>query len=124
MLLRRFIGCLSYLSRIVKRISGQTVKSHIDRLLIIEASFMLSDTDESIASIASKLTFADSVSFCKFFIRKKSMTPSEYRTSYYNNPADLPRGVFIGSHPPANLLYLSFISTVVTRGLSKRRLAS
>ncbi|MBD5357495.1 MAG: helix-turn-helix transcriptional regulator [Bacteroides sp.] len=73
-----------YLSRIVKQISGQTVKNHIDRLLIMEASFLLRDTDEPIANIAAKLKFADSASFCKFFIQKKSMTPSEYRTSCLN----------------------------------------
>lgn len=69
-----------YLSRIVKRISGMTVKNHVDRLLVMEASYLLITTDEPIASIAERLSFANPASFCKFFIRHKGISPREYRT--------------------------------------------
>lgn len=73
-----------YLSRIVKRFSGQTVKNHVDRLLIMESSYLLCSTDEPIAVIAEHLNFANPATFCKFFTRNKGMSPRQYRTSATN----------------------------------------
>lgn len=70
-----------YLSRIVKRFSGQTVKDHVDRLLMMEASYLLVTTDLPIAAIGEKLYFANPASFCKFFTRHKGISPREYRAS-------------------------------------------
>ncbi len=70
-----------YLSRIVKKITGRTVKNHIDRLLFMEASHLLMTTDTPIAIIAEKLNFANPASFCKFFTKHKGISPSEYRKS-------------------------------------------
>lgn len=69
-----------YLSRIVKRLSGQTVKDHIDRLLVMEACYMLASTDELVTAIAEKLNFANPASFCKFFTRHKKC-PQEHTES-------------------------------------------
>lgn len=69
-----------YLSRIVKRFSGQTVKNHVDRLLLMEASYLLTSTDEPISYIAEKLRFANPASFSKFFTKHKGISPREYRT--------------------------------------------
>lgn len=68
-----------YLSRIVKHFSGRTVKNHVDRMLVMEASYLLTNTDSPVAEIASKLRFADAASFCKFFSRNKGMAPKDYR---------------------------------------------
>lgn len=70
-----------YLSRIVKRISGQTVKNHLDRLLMMEASYLLTRTELPIATIAERLNFANPGSFCKFFNRNKGIPPKDYRKS-------------------------------------------
>lgn len=70
-----------YLSRIVKRFSGLTVKNHIDRLLLMEAAYMLISSDVPIADIAEKLNFANPASFCKFFVRHKGLSPREYRAN-------------------------------------------
>lgn len=70
-----------YLSRIVKRFSGQTVKNHIDRLLVMEASYMLTATDMPVSQIATTLNFANQASFCKFFVRHKGVSPREYRVT-------------------------------------------
>lgn len=70
-----------YLSRVVKRVSGQTVKNHIDRLLVMEAAYQLSVTDKSIAEIAETLNFSGPASFCKFFARHKGIPPRVYRFS-------------------------------------------
>lgn len=68
-----------YLSRVVKKHSGQTVKEHIDRLLLSEASVQLKRTDKPIATIAENLNFATPQSFCKFFYRNKGVSPRKYR---------------------------------------------
>lgn len=70
-----------YLSRIVKKYSGQTVKNHIDRMVAMEAAYLLRSTDMSISSIAMKLNFANPSSFCKFFVRNKGCSPRKYRES-------------------------------------------
>lgn len=79
-----YAGALSvtsiYLSRIVKRLSGQTVKNHVDRLLMMEACFRLTNTDSPVSEIAGNLNFANPASFCKFFVRQKGMSPREYRS--------------------------------------------
>lgn len=68
-----------YLSRVVKRHSGQTVKDHIDRLLLSESSRLLKRTDTPIAIIADNLNFSSPQSFCKFFVRNKGVSPRKYR---------------------------------------------
>lgn len=68
-----------YLSRVVKRYSGMTVKNHVDRLLIMEAAYLLLSTDDPVSTVAGKLNFANPASFCKFFVRRKGITPKEYR---------------------------------------------
>lgn len=71
-----------YLSRVVKRLSNQTIKNHIDRLLTLEACFRLTNSDTPVARIAVDLHFANPASFCKFFSRQKGMSPREYRNRY------------------------------------------
>jgi AraC-like DNA-binding protein len=68
-----------YLSRIVKQASGRTVVDHINRFLMIEASFLLRTTTMSVAQIADRLHFADTSSFSKFFSRLKGVSPRAYR---------------------------------------------
>lgn len=70
-----------YLSRMVKMVSGQTVKNHLDRLLMMEASYLLTRTNLPIAAIAERLNFANPGSFCKFFNRNKGISPKVYRKS-------------------------------------------
>lgn len=70
-----------YLSRVVKRCSGQTVKNHVDRLLAMEASYLLLCTNVPISRIAEMLNFANPASFCKFFVRLKGIAPRDYKKS-------------------------------------------
>ncbi len=70
-----------YLSRIVKRFSGQTVKTHVDRMLVMEASYLLTNTDQTVSQIAEALNFANPSSFCKFFTKQRGVSPREYRSS-------------------------------------------
>ncbi len=69
----------TYLSRIVKQLTGRTVVDYINQLLAMEASFLLTSTPLTISQIADHLHFADTASFSKFFLRMKGMNPRGYR---------------------------------------------
>ena len=73
--------CISttYLSRIVRTVSGRTVQEYINNLLLIEASRLLQRTTLTVAQIADRLSFAETSSFVRFFMRMKGMSPSRYR---------------------------------------------
>lgn len=68
-----------YLSRVVRQVTGRTVVDYINQMLLMEASFLLSTSQLSIAQIADRLHFADPSSFSKFFTRKKGVPPRTYR---------------------------------------------
>ena len=67
-----------YLSRVVRQVTGRTVVDYINQMLLMEASFLLRTSELSISQIASRLCFADSPSFSKFFSRMKGVSPKEY----------------------------------------------
>lgn len=70
----------TYLSRIVRQVSGgRTVLDYINRLLLMEAAFLLRQTPLSIAQIADRLHFADTTTFGRFFQRMKGVSPKDYR---------------------------------------------
>lgn len=70
----------TYLSRIVKEVSGGgTVVEYINRMLLMEASFLLRQTNLTMTQIADRLCFAEATTFSRFFTREKGMTPKEYR---------------------------------------------
>jgi AraC-like DNA-binding protein len=70
----------TYLSRIVREVSGgRTVMDFINRLLLMEAVFLLRQTSLSVAQIADRLHFADTTTFARFFTRLKGVSPKEFR---------------------------------------------
>lgn len=71
----------TYLSRVVKQTTGRTVMDYVNQMLVMEASWLLRSTDESIAQIAARLHFADQASFSKFFLRYRGQSPGAYRRS-------------------------------------------
>lgn len=70
-----------YLSRVIKKATGRTVMSFVNQILGIEASNLLAHTDKPVSDIARILNFADSASFCKFFVRQMQIPPRQYRKS-------------------------------------------
>ena len=68
-----------YLSRVVRQVTGRTVIDYINQMLLMEASFLLQNSQLSISQIADHLHFADTPSFSKFFSRLNGMSPKEYR---------------------------------------------
>ena len=69
----------TYLSRIVRQVSGRTVADYIDQMLLMEAAWLLQTTSLTVAQIADRLHFADTTTFARFFKRLKGCTPKEYR---------------------------------------------
>ena len=56
-----------------------TVIDYINQLLLMEASYLLSQTSLSVAQIAEQLHFAETTTFARFFQRMKGVTPREFR---------------------------------------------
>lgn len=71
-----------YLSALFRRETGMTISQFIQRERIEEAKRLLVMTDDSIASIGTRLTFHDQTHFGKTFKRHTGMTPRTYRQLY------------------------------------------
>ena len=71
----------TYLSRVVRQVSGRTVVEYINRLLLMESIWLLESTSLGINEIADRVGYADSTTFGRFFYRMKGVTPREYRKS-------------------------------------------
>ena len=69
----------TYLSRVVKNLSNRTVKEYINRMLLMEAIWLLKTTNLSIGEIADRLNFANQSSFCKFLKSMKGISPKDIR---------------------------------------------
>lgn len=70
----------TYLSRIVKQITGRTVMECINELLAMEATRLLKSTALTVEQIADQLHFATSASFDKFYKRMRGTTPLAVRS--------------------------------------------
>ena len=79
----------TYLSRIVRSVSGRTVMDYVDQFLVLEATFLLKTTSLSISQIADRLHFYDTASFSKFFSRMTGVSPKKNRG---NGPGTENRG--------------------------------
>ncbi|KJD31503.1 AraC family transcriptional regulator [Tamlana nanhaiensis] len=73
----------SYLSNLLKSLTGLSTQQHIHEKLIEKAKEQLSTTSLSISEIAFSLGFEHSQSFSKFFKTKTKQSPSVFR-SYFN----------------------------------------
>lgn len=72
----------TYLSRIVKDISGNTVGNHLSILLFNEACNLLKRSDMTIGEISMELNFSDQAAFTNFFKQHAHMSPNAYRKSH------------------------------------------
>ena len=69
----------SYLARILKKLTGRTVKNFIFDLLQKDASDMLKYTDMTIQEISAELGFPEITAFSKFFKNSCGVAPIYYR---------------------------------------------
>jgi AraC family transcriptional regulator, transcriptional activator of pobA len=72
----------SYLSGLLKVLTGQTTQQHIHNKLIEIAKEKLSTTDASVSEIAYELGFEHPQSFSKLFKVKTHFSPLEFRQSF------------------------------------------
>ena len=69
----------TYLSRVVRQLTGRTVVGYVNQFLMMEATFLLRTTRMSIAQVSDRLQFSDQAAFSKFFSRMQGESPREYR---------------------------------------------
>lgn len=72
----------SYLSSMLKSLTGQSTQQHIHNKLIEKAKEKLSTTQLSISEIAYHLGFERPASFTKLFKNKTEMSPLEFRKTF------------------------------------------
>jgi AraC family transcriptional regulator, transcriptional activator of pobA len=72
----------SYLSSLLKALTGQSTQQHIHAKLIEKAKEKLTATDLSISEIAYQVGFGHPQSFSKFFKLKTKLSPIEFRRSF------------------------------------------
>ncbi|WP_214072342.1 helix-turn-helix transcriptional regulator [Mucilaginibacter sp. dw_454] len=72
----------SYLSGLLKVLTGQSAQQHIHEKLIAKAKEKLSTTGLTVSEIAYQLGFEHPQSFSKLFKTKTSLSPLEFRASF------------------------------------------
>ena len=72
----------SYLSGLLKALTGQSTQQHIHDKLLEKAKEKLSTTNLSISEIAYELGFEHAQSFSKLFKLKNNLSPLEFRQSF------------------------------------------
>jgi AraC-like DNA-binding protein len=72
----------SYLSDMLRSLTGQNAQQHIHQKLIEKAKEKLSTTDLSVSEVAYALGFEHSQSFSKLFKTKTNLSPLEFRRSF------------------------------------------
>ena len=72
----------SYLSDMLRSLTGQNAQQHIHNYLIEKAKEQLSTSNASISEIAYLLGFEHPQSFSKLFKLKTSMSPQDFRRSF------------------------------------------
>jgi len=70
----------SYLYSIVKKYTGESPSTFINRQLISEAKRQLSSSPKNISEIAYSLNFSDPYIFSKFFKSYTGYSPTQFRT--------------------------------------------
>jgi AraC-like DNA-binding protein len=72
----------SYLSDMLRSLTGQNAQQHIHERLIEKAKEILSTTNLSVSEVAYALGFEHSQSFSKLFKTKTNQSPLEFRRSF------------------------------------------
>jgi AraC-like DNA-binding protein len=71
-----------YLSKVVKKVCGQTAGQYIDEYIISKAKILLRKTDMNVSKIRSTLNFRRASTFSRFFTRIAGITPANYRKKH------------------------------------------
>jgi AraC-like DNA-binding protein len=71
----------NHLNKCVKKAMGISAQELLNRMLLLEAKVLLSQTDKPISDIAYQLSKKNPSDFSRFFKSKMGTTPKEYRNS-------------------------------------------
>lgn len=80
----KFFVNYSYLSRTLKKITGDSFNNYIQKKKLLKATFLLVTTDDSVGEISQKLGYCSQGYFTELFIKKMNMTPSEFKKRFKN----------------------------------------
>jgi len=69
-----------YLSDLLKKETGKSIKEHINDLIVDKAKSSLLSSNSTVSEIAFKFGFKYSQSFSRFFKNKTGLSPNAYRT--------------------------------------------
>ncbi|GAB3699753.1 AraC family transcriptional regulator [Spirosoma flavus] len=72
----------NYLNEVIKRVTGQTASTHLQRKMILEVKSNLLHSDDQIAQIAYRFGFDNVPYFNRFFKKQTGLTPLEFRAQY------------------------------------------
>ena len=70
-----------YLSSVLKKVTGKSINSWIDKIVIASAKVLLKSTEQTVLQISEELNFSNPSFFGRFFKQHAGMTPLEYRES-------------------------------------------
>ena len=68
-----------HLSQVLKEITGRTISSWIDEVVILGAKSLLKSTNDTVLQISEALNFPTASYFGRYFRRLTGLTPLEYR---------------------------------------------
>lgn len=72
-----------HLCRLIKRDSGITLSSYLNKLRLNEAKNLLLNSNMKISQIAYACGFSDEKYFMKLFMRYENVTPTQYREAHF-----------------------------------------
>jgi AraC-like DNA-binding protein len=72
----------TYLSSLLKSLTGQSTQQHIHNKLIEKAKRLLSTTNATVSEVAYQLGFEHPQSFSKLFKSKSGVSPMEFKVSF------------------------------------------
>lgn len=73
----------TYLTRIIKKVTGKTGSEWINEALVNEAKLLLHKPQITIQTIAAELNFSEQAAFSKFFKKNTGLSPLEYRNGLH-----------------------------------------
>ncbi len=76
---------VSMLERRVKKALGRTIKSEINRVRMLRAKLLLTETDLPISEVAKRTGFEETKYFCEVFRKTEGKTATQFRKSFHGN---------------------------------------
>ena len=73
---------VSHCNKIFKGCTGDTVMEYVDKLRLVKAKELLTNSDDKLQDILDKTGYVDKVNFIRKFKKKEGMTPIQYRSVF------------------------------------------